>query len=104
MRDAWAHLVHDPDHLMPGNQRQLGRRQLAFDDMQIGVAHAAPHDPQPYFARARHRGRQVAPLQRPGLHRLGSGQHHGVHEAHSFPVEPSGNRRMRPPVSELPRT
>ena len=52
------------DDLVPGDDRQVGRRRAALDLVQLGVTDAASGDAQLHLARSRLRHRQVRGLQR----------------------------------------
>ena len=72
---AGTQALDPPDRLVPRHQRQLGRRQLAVDDVQVGAADAASRDPDQHLARARQRN--AALLQRQGL--PDTVEHHRAH-------------------------
>ena len=58
-RHARAHLIHHADDLVARHQRQPRQRQVALDDVQVGVADAAGMDAQTHLASARLRRRQL---------------------------------------------
>src|SRR5439155_4588234 len=60
-------VVGHPDDLMAGDERQLGMRQLAVDDVQIGAADPAGLHAQAYLARPRLGDGKVAQLERLAL-------------------------------------
>ena len=62
--DAIAHRGDDADDLVSRHERQLGLRQLAIDDMQIGAAHRARADLDQDLARARLGGRNLSRAER----------------------------------------
>ena len=74
-RHAGADRLDPADDLVPRHDRQLGVRQLAVDDMQIGAADAAGLDPQSDFARPR---LGLGPLLHDEL-LAGPPQHHRAH-------------------------
>jgi len=45
-RDAIATLIDDTDHLMPQNNRQLGRRSASFNFIKFRMTHAADRHPK----------------------------------------------------------
>jgi hypothetical protein len=51
---ALADRIDAADDFVARHERQLGLRQVAVDDVQIGPADGAGLDAQPYFALCRH--------------------------------------------------
>jgi hypothetical protein len=76
---AGTGLLHRPDHLMPRHHRQLPRRQVPLDHVEVGPADPAhPHADQQVL-RTGDRRRPVARLQGPGVDRRLAVQHHRPH-------------------------
>src|SRR5712692_4924747 len=61
---ARSDLVYDADDLVAGHDGALAPRQVAVDDVKIGMAHAAGRHPQPDLARAGLRRSQLYQLER----------------------------------------
>ncbi len=74
---GWADAAGDDlaDDLVAGDQRQLGVRQFAVDDVQVGPADGAGLDPHQHLARAGGRVGDLRRAQRPA----GGVEDHGEH-------------------------
>ena len=57
--DVGSRALHRGDDLVPEDERELRRRQLAVDDVQVGAADAARPDPQQHLARRDGGDRQI---------------------------------------------
>jgi hypothetical protein len=90
--DPFAHRFDTADNLVPRHDRQLGMRQFAVDDVQIGAADAAGFDPNPNLPRS---GSRIGLL----LHDqpfTGSPEDHGAHDRMRLQAErrdPATERR-----------
>lgn len=73
------HALHHPDDLMPWHQWQFDGRQLALNDMQIGVTDPAALHSQNDATCTRLSERCMLVGQRSASDGLGLGQHHGSH-------------------------
>jgi hypothetical protein len=100
-----AERLNVADDLMPGNQRQLGFRQLAVDDVEIGAADAASGDAQPHLLRTGLGQRQTLIEAQPLMRRR---EPHRAHRAFlkaccrgATPGGRAGAPR-RPPSASLP--
>jgi len=79
-RHPFPNPVHDPDDLVSGDERELGERQVPFDDVQVSAADSACLDAQPNFIGTRNRRWQIQQLERVLLDRLRLGESHCPHE------------------------
>jgi len=77
--DRCAARFDDADDLVARNDARPVRRQFAFDDVQVGAAHAARADAQADVAGAGFGNGALFELQRPPPDRCGSVQDGGAH-------------------------
>jgi hypothetical protein len=78
-RHPFPNLVHDPDDLVAWDERKLRKREVAFDDVQVGAADSAGLDAQANFTGARDRRGQIQQLERILLDRLRLRETHRLH-------------------------
>jgi hypothetical protein len=73
-------LIHRADDLVSRDDRELGERQVPFDDVEVASADATGFNPQADFAWARSWGRQIDCFERPLLNRLRFLELHRFHD------------------------